>query len=101
LAAGAFIAMPSSSAAQGADDAPALFLDVSTGLRHEEQLNEGAFVEALIGFGVGYFTSTHNQRLSFQGGLTLQARKRVLTWSIPPSRSITHGSAATPRSAGT
>ena len=55
------------------DDAPVLFIDISTGLYYEDGLNEDDEIEWRTRLGVGYFTSTHNQRLSFQTGVTARA----------------------------
>jgi hypothetical protein len=67
-------AMPA--AAQGFRDAPVLFLDVSTGLSYEtfsDARDDEA--ELTTRLGVGYFTSTDRQRLSFETGVTLRARE--------------------------
>lgn len=60
--------------AQGFDDAPVLFFDISTGLSYEDQLDGDDFFETRTTLGVGYFTSTHNQRLSFESGITARGR---------------------------
>jgi hypothetical protein len=60
-------------AAQDAGAPPALFFDVSVGLQYEDEKDAGDESEATTRLGVGYFTSTHNQRLSFQTGVTLRA----------------------------
>lgn len=52
---------------------PVLFIDVSAGLSYEDELNRDGEFEATTGIGVGYFTSTHNQRLSFETGITARA----------------------------
>jgi hypothetical protein len=51
-----------------------LFLDVSTGLIFEDRLNEDDLWESTTRFGVGYFSSTHNQRLSFETGVSARVR---------------------------
>lgn len=63
-------------AAQGFRDAPLLFVDVATGLSYET-FNDAREdeTELTTRFGLGYFTSTDRQRLSFQTGLTLRARE--------------------------
>lgn len=75
LATAMCLAVPGSAAAQGADDAPVLFFDVSTGLLYENRSDDDDILEAATRLGVGYFTATHNQRLSFQGGITARARE--------------------------
>jgi hypothetical protein len=64
---------PQAALAQNADGAPILFLDISTGLSYEDRRNRDGELEALTSFSVGYFTSTHNQRLSFETGVTARA----------------------------
>jgi hypothetical protein len=74
LSAALYLAASGSVAAQGADDPPVLFLDVSTGLIFEDRLNEDDLWESTTRFGVGYFSSTHNQRLSFETGVSARVR---------------------------
>jgi hypothetical protein len=64
---------PHAAAAQDGDVAPVLFLDISAGLRYEDRLNRSGAFEATTGIGVGYFTSTSDQRLSFETGVTARA----------------------------
>ena len=66
---------PGMAVAQDAGDPPVLFIDVFTGLSYEDNLNRPDEVEATTGFAVGYFTSTHDQRLSFQTGVTARGRE--------------------------
>ena len=66
---------PGMAAAQGADDPPVLFIDIATGLSYEDNLNRPDEVEATTRLGVGYFASTHNQRLSFETGVTARGRE--------------------------
>lgn len=60
-------------AAQEGGEAPVLFIDVSAGLSYEDNLNRDGEFEATTGIDVGYFSSTHNQRLTFQTGVTARA----------------------------
>jgi hypothetical protein len=60
-------------AAQDAGDPPVLFLDVAMGLQYEDERDTDGELEATTRLGVGYFTSTHNQRLGFESGITLRA----------------------------
>ncbi len=65
---------PGLGTAQDAGDPPVLFLDISTGLSYEQNRNRDDEFEATTRFGVGYFTSTDDQRLSFQTGVTARGR---------------------------
>jgi len=56
--------------AQDAGAPPLLFIDISTGLEYEDQLNRDGDFEATTSLGVGYFSSTADQRLSFETGVT-------------------------------
>jgi len=56
--------------AQDAGAPPLLFIDISTGLEYEDQLNRDGAFEATTSLGVGYFSSTADQRLSFETGVT-------------------------------
>jgi hypothetical protein len=62
-------------AAQDAGDPPLLFIDVSAGLSYEDGLDDDSRTEATTTLGVGYFSSTHDQRLSFETGVTARARE--------------------------
>jgi hypothetical protein len=64
---------PAPALAQVGEDAPVLFFDVGIGLEYEDQRNRDATLEATTRFGVGYFTSTARQRLSFETGVTARA----------------------------
>src|SRR6056297_2598330 len=59
--------------AQDAGAPPLLFIDISTGLEYEDQLNRDGAFEATTSRGVGYFSSTADQRLSFETGVTARA----------------------------
>jgi hypothetical protein len=61
-------------AARDANAPPALFIDVNAGLSYEDRLNRDGAFEATTGIGIGYFTSTSDQRLSFETGVTARAR---------------------------
>jgi hypothetical protein len=74
---------PGMAVAQGADDPPVLFLDIGMGLSYENNLNRPNEVEATTRFGVGYFTSTYNQRLSFQTGVTARGSEGDLDFTDP------------------
>lgn len=67
------MAAPLPAAAQDGGDPPLLFIDISTGLEYEDQRNRDGMLEALTSLGVGYFSSTADQRLSFQTGVTARA----------------------------
>jgi len=56
--------------AQDAGAPPLQFIDISTGLEYEDQLNRDGAFEATTSLGVGYFSSTADQRLSFETGVT-------------------------------
>jgi hypothetical protein len=73
LLAAAAIAAPQQAAV--AQDAPTLFLDVSTGLSYENYNDRDSETELTTRLGVGLFTSTSNQRLSFETGVTARARE--------------------------
>jgi hypothetical protein len=75
LLAGLVAVAPGFAMAQAAGDPPVLFFDIATGLSYENNLNRDDEVEATARFGVGYFTSTHDQRLSFQTGITARGRE--------------------------
>jgi hypothetical protein len=72
-------AAPGFVAAQGAGDPPVLFFDIATGLSYENGLNRDDEVEATARFGVGYFTSTHDQRLSFETGISARGVRMIST----------------------
>src|SRR6056297_1320237 len=65
------IALPAM--AQDAGAPPLLFIDVSTGLEYEDRRNRDGTLEATTSLGVGYFSSTADQRLSFETGVTARA----------------------------
>lgn len=69
------LAVPGSAVAQRADDAPVLFLDVSTGVSYEDALDADGVLEATTSLGLGYFTATDDQRLSFESGLALRGQE--------------------------
>lgn len=66
---------PAPAQAQVGDDAPVLFIDVGLGLELEDRRNRDAELEATTRLGVGYFTSTARQRLSFETGVTARANE--------------------------
>jgi hypothetical protein len=57
-------------AAQGFGDAPVLFFDVGIGANYEDRRNQDGKFEATTRVGLGLFTSTDVQRLSFETGIT-------------------------------
>jgi hypothetical protein len=57
-------------AAQGFGDAPVLFFDVGIGANYEDRRNQDGEFEATTRVGLGLFTSTDVQRLSFETGIT-------------------------------
>src|SRR6056297_2287963 len=75
LIAAVSVMAPGIAGAQDAGDPPVLFLDIATGLSFEQNLNRPDEVEATTRFGVGYFTSTYDQRLSFETGVTARGRE--------------------------
>jgi hypothetical protein len=67
------LALPQASAAQEAGGpAPLLSIDVFAGVQHVDDDPGGSETLALAEIGLGYFTSTSNQRLSFSADVTAE-----------------------------
>lgn len=54
---------------------PALFIDIDKGLEFEDRLDQDDRLTYRTILGLGYFTSTTDQRLSFEGGVTARLRE--------------------------
>jgi hypothetical protein len=87
------VLVASPAAAQSADEPPLLFLDISTGISFEDRRDADDQTEVLTQLGLGYFTSTYNQRLSFETGITARGLNSGGAWDaglINPFATLTY-----------
>jgi hypothetical protein len=78
------LALPQSSGAQEAGGpAPLLAIDIFAGVRHEDNDPGGSETVGLAEIGLGYFTSTANQRLSFSADATAELNEGGLDLTDP------------------